>query len=273
MHRRIMAARTGTTGRVRPGSTRRSPRILSPPLAEPITGCNKGKIQRKKQMATITCGWCHDRCHMTPHGAIKVADMPRWGGGDGREYVADAAFLCDGCGRMSVATWYTAYDPNDSRWRDYGRDGSPEDYETARWSPPVGHQMEFPDVPQEIAEAAAEAWTCQVSRAHRGAVMLARAVVESTAKSKGITSGPLVSKIEAMADAALIRAVVAEQAHEIRHLGNSSAHGDLGDSVTKEDAEEALNLMAEVLNEVWQAPARARRLADARVARKSSRSE
>lgn len=222
-------------------------------------------------MATITCGWCHDRCHMTLHGAIKVADLPRWGGDD--KYIADAAFLCDGCGRMSVATWYTSYDPNDSRWRDYGRDGSPEDYETARWSPPVGHQMEFPDVPQEIAEAAVEAWTCQVSGAHRGAVMLARAVVESTAKAKGITSGPLELKIKAMADAGLIRAVVADQAHEIRHLGNSSAHGDLGDSVTKEDAEEVLNLMAEVLNEVWQAPARAQLLADARAARVAPRSD
>jgi len=72
-----------------------------------------------------------------------------------------------------------------------------------------------------------------------------------------------------MAKQGLIRKVVAEQAHEIRHLGNSTAHGDLGDSVTSEDAEEVLNLMAEVLNEVWQAPARSARLAAARAAKKS----
>jgi len=218
-------------------------------------------------MATITCGWCKDRCHMTQTGEIKVSPMPYYGGED--KYIADAAFLCDGCGRMSVATWYTSYDPTDTRWRSYGRDGGPEDHEDARWSPLPGHQMDFPDVPDEIAEAASEAWVCLVARAHRGAVMVARAVVESTARAKGITTGTLEAKIDEMAKQGLIRKVVAEQAHEIRHLGNSTAHGDLGDSVTSEDAEEVLNLMAEVLNEVWQAPARSARLAAARAAKKS----
>lgn len=216
-------------------------------------------------MATITCGWCSDRCHMTLFGEVKVANLPHWSGDD--KYVADAAFACDGCGRMSVATWYTSYHPNDSRWRQFGRDGGPEDYERVQWSPPVGHQMSFTDVPDEIAEAASEAWTCHVAGAHRGAVMLARAVVESTAKAKGIVKGTLDAKIDEMAGQGLIRKAVAEQAHEIRHMGNSTAHGDLGDPVTPDDAEEVLNLMAEVLNEVWQAPARSSRLAKARAAK------
>ena len=36
-----------------------------------------------------------------------------------------------------------------------------------------------------------------------------------------------------------------------------------------EDSEEVLNLMAEVLNEVWQAPARSKRVAEARKAKRS----
>lgn len=212
---------------------------------------------------------------MTLHGAIKVSDVASYAfyDDDDDKFIADAAFLCDGCGRMSVATWYTSYDPNDPVWRNYGRDGAPEEYENARWSPPVGHQQSFPDVPAEIADAATEAWTCHVSGAHRGAVMLARAVVESTAKLKDISHGTLAEKIDEMAAQGLIRVAVAEQAHEIRHMGNSTAHGDLGDPVAKEDADEVLNLMAEVLNEVWQAPAASRRLAEARAARKASSSE
>ncbi|MBB1500798.1 DUF4145 domain-containing protein [Propioniciclava sp. MC1683] len=216
-------------------------------------------------MAAITCGWCKNRCHMTLFGQVKVTDLPYFGGDD--NYVADAAFECDGCGRVSVATWYTSYDPNNPRWRTSGRDDGPSDYEQARWSPPVGHQVSYPDVPNEIAQTATEAWTCQIAGAPRGAVMLARAVVESTAKAKGVTSGTLAAKIEGMANGGLIRKAVAEQAHEIRHVGNGTAHGDLEDRVTQEDAEEVLNLMAEVLNEVWQAPARSRRLAEARAMR------
>ena len=54
-------------------------------------------------------------------------------------------------------------------------------------------------------------------------------------------------------------------------MGNSTAHGDLDDVVTSEDSEEVLNLMAEVLNEVWQTPARSRRLAEAHEAKKAQR--
>ena len=75
---------------------------------------------------------------------------------------------------------------------------------------------------------------------------------------------------EKLADNKLIRPAVRDQAHEIRHLGNDVAHGDLADPVSKEDSAEVLNLMGEVLNEVWQAPARSARLAAAREARRAS---
>ncbi len=93
---------------------------------------------------------------MTLSGQIRVSRLPYRDLG-GERYVADAAFLCDGCDRMSVATWITSYDPRDSRWESYGRDGTPEEHEEARWSPPAGHQVSFPDVPDGIAEAASEA--------------------------------------------------------------------------------------------------------------------
>lgn len=189
-------------------------------------------------------------------------------------YLAEAMFVCDGCGRSSLATWTPPHDQvNDliPVTEDYYNGDPDDDQWTTSWYPTRGHHMTFPDVPNKIAETAHEAWTCHAAGAHRGAVMLARAVVESTAKEKGIKNGTLNIKIDELANQGFIRKVVAEQAHEIRHMGNSTAHGDLDDAVTPEDSEEVLNLMAEVLNEVWQAPTRSRRLAKARKAKKAQR--
>lgn len=65
-----------------------------------------------------------------------------------------------------------------------------------------------------------------------------------------------------------IRQHVRDGAHEIRLLGNEMAHGDLGAKVTAEDAELVLTLMSEVLDDVYQSPARVARAQAAREARK-----
>lgn len=173
--------------------------------------------------------------------------------------------MCLACERLSVCVWFVAYD--DTRGMSATYKLGPREGEETLWIPLEGFQTDFPDVPEEIAKAATEAWRCHSAGSHRGAVMLARALVEATAKAKGIASGSLADKIDELAKNGLIRAAVADQAHEIRHLGNSTAHGDLGDPVSKEDADEVLNLMGEVLNEVFQSPARSDRLAAARKAR------
>lgn len=63
--------------------------------------------------------------------------------------------------------------------------------------------------------------------------------------------------------------MVAEQAHELRHFGNDMAHGDFTQPTTKEEAEEIVGLMAEVLREVYQAPAKLERLKAQREAKKA----
>lgn len=216
-------------------------------------------------MATIICGWCDEKCHMTPVGKPITKRLNTFGGGD--RWIADAAYTCDGCGRMSVVTWTTTHDLSDRWLEDYGHDGGPQDYEEAIWSPAPGHGKGFPDVPEPIAKAATEAWLCRAAGAPRGACALARAIVEATAKDKGFTSGTLMAKINDLSNTGLIRAAVRDQAHSIRIVGNDAAHGDLDVEVTADDAAEVLELMGEVLNEVFQAPARSARLRAAREAR------
>ncbi|NIH53535.1 hypothetical protein FHX76_001403 [Lysinibacter cavernae] len=94
---------------------------------------------------------------------------------------------------------------------------------------------------------------------------MARTVVEAAAKANGITSGNLVTKIDKMKDAGLIRAVLADAAHEVRHLGNDMAHGDLDDLPDSDDVQDVLELMKQILNEVFQSPAIAARLKNRRM--------
>ena len=213
-------------------------------------------------MATVTCGWCMAWSHMTLHGeAIEWRPEEHRYGDD---FFLQAAFICDGCGQMSVCIWRASRDVESELGRSYRR--GPLDESWTRWIPLEGHHKEFPDVPDEVAATATEAWTCHTAGAYRGAVMLARAVVEAAAKAKDITSGTLEKKIEKLSELGVIRAIIADHAHDIRVIGNSAAHGDLDDPITKEESEEVLYLMGELLHDVWQTPTRGGRFAAARKA-------
>jgi hypothetical protein len=101
-------------------------------------------------------------------------------------------------------------------------------------------------------------------------VLLARSVIEATAKDKGMATGSLMAKIDAMYEARLIREDIRDGAHEVRYLANDAAHGDFADPVPQADAELILTLMDEVLEEVYQSPARVARRREARLARTQS---
>lgn len=171
------------------------------------------------------------------------------------ELFVQAAFSCDNCSRLSVAA------------RPYGMESDIEavsEHAPLQWQPRTAVAKDFPDVPQHIARAAKEAHESYSIDARMAAILMARTVVEATAKEKGVTSGNLFVKIDAMQKADLIRKSTAEAAHEIRHLGNDMAHGDISDLPDADDAAEVLALMDEVLNEVFQGPARTQRIKDKR---------
>lgn len=132
----------------------------------------------------------------------------------------------------------------------------------------------FPDVPTHIAATATEACLCLGSGAPRGAVALARAVVEAVAKDKGIRKGNLESKIDAMHAAGHISEAMREAAHEVRFAGNEAAHGDLvSEPLTEENAEEIVALMSTILQRVYQEPARVARIREQREERKRKQEE
>jgi hypothetical protein len=143
---------------------------------------------------------------------------------------------------------------------------------TEEWLPAFVSGRSFEDVPLTIGSVADEAYKCASIGAYRGAIALARAVVEATAKNKGITVNGIANKIDKLYEQNLIREHVKEAAHEVRFGGNGVAHGDL-DELTKEEAEEILLLMSEILEEVFQSPARVQRQRQKRLARKAESPE
>ena len=99
------------------------------------------------------------------------------------------------------------------------------------------------------------------------AILMARTVIEATAKDKGILRGTLQSKIEELQASNWLREHIKESAHEIRHFGNDMAHGDITLSVDEMDVVEVLALMDEILNEVYQSHARLAAVRGRRLAR------
>ncbi|MFE5309475.1 DUF4145 domain-containing protein [Isoptericola sp. NPDC056605] len=213
-------------------------------------------------MAETTCGWCRRAVHMTPHGTAITRGQYH------DRYVTDAAFTCDNCHRISVATWWSTDDPG--RYRDTVE---PQSFDHPVWNPPPGAYREFPDVPEPIGSAATEAWYCHAAGSERAALAVARAVVEASAKKFGKTTGTLMAKIDALAEDGEIREDTRESAHAIRLVGNDVAHGDdVAAAITSEEAEEVLVLMDDLLTELFESRAKRERAKAAREVRLAAES-
>lgn len=202
-------------------------------------------------MAATVCGFCRSYSHMT----VKWANGVTW---DSMSYFQGVA-TCDNCGMASVANR-----ERDDWEQPHTAEGSLANSDTLDWHPRTVASPGFADVPDHIARAAKEAHEAKSINALMAAILMARTVVEATAKERGIATGNLIKKIDQMNKEELIRKSTAEAAHEIRHFGNDMAHGDIDDLPSDEDTSEVLTLMDEILNEVYQGPARTARVKNKR---------
>ena len=208
-------------------------------------------------MPSTTCAYCQRAAHFTI----------RWGSSEQDGDRVRIAATCDYCGNLSVAMGESPHMsiPDTTDLNAIRRASeSFEDYLT--WWPQIGYSPQIEDVPEHIARAAREAYSSASVGNHMAAILMARTVVEATAKAKGITGSNLKAKIDGLRDQQFIRPAIAEQAHEVRFSGNDMAHGDIDLTPDSTDAEEILALMAEVLSEVFQGPARLERIRAKRAA-------
>ena len=180
-------------------------------------------------------------------------------------------FRCDNCSAVSLATSQVPT----SDFREMTTSDSSnfwtEQERNAKWYPkPPIVGKDFPGVPQHIAEAASEAYKCRSISAFRASVLLARSVIEATAKDKRIAHGNLSAKIDELFDQRFIRKHIRDGSTQVRFLGNEMAHGDFVTPIADEERELILILMSEILDEVYQSPARVAKARAARTARQTS---
>jgi hypothetical protein len=202
-------------------------------------------------MTTRVCPHCNINSHFTEIWSDQSKDAPE---AATLRTVYESRFLesCDNCRRPVVGMYFT---------------------QTAirqLW-PTVVHRKIYDDVPEAIAGAASEAHQALGADAPRAAVAMARAVVEATAKEKGITQGRIQSKIDQLAANGHISEPMREAAHEIRLTANEAAHGDLVEEpISIEEATEVVELMDAILERVYQEPAKVARVRASREARRNS---
>jgi hypothetical protein len=163
-----------------------------------------------------------------------------------------AAFACAVCKGMSVGLT-TAPSGVRQNVKSHVADKPGDQF---AWQPHAGKSRSYPDVPEHIADAAREAFECHSSGHYRAAILLARSVIEATAKASDVKTGNLQSKIDALAKKGLIRPLIKDAAHGVRVFGNEMAHGDFVQPVLAEESKQVIQLMGEILNEVFQQPAR-----------------
>jgi len=204
-------------------------------------------------MTSTLCPFCEKHSHMTVKWAgLYSFARPGFGSGSALQGVA----TCDHCGRASLGV-ASDHSTSGSSYENYFNATPDENFE---WFPRMGASKDFPDVPEHIAKAAKEAHSAFSINAFMAAILMARTVVEATAKDKGIKTGNLYAKIDEMAKQGIIRNDTKDAAHEIRHFGNDMAHGDIEDLPDADDVKDVLALMDEVLREVFQGPAVTARL-------------
>ena len=95
------------------------------------------------------------------------------------------------------------------------------------WSPPPMRQVDVAFIPEGVAGFFKEAHDAFSISAFRAVLLLVRSVIEATAKDRGVLTGDLVKKINALFDLGEIRKGTKDMAHALRILGNDMAHGDI----------------------------------------------
>lgn len=110
------------------------------------------------------------------------------------------------------------------------------------------------DIPELIRLDLEEAKICLSSGAYRAAAVMARRAMQVAAIEKGASGDKLVSQIHALQQTGKITTDLKEWADAVRWVGNDAAHPN-GVQVTKDDAEDVLQLAEQFLHVLYVAPA------------------
>ena len=128
--------------------------------------------------------------------------------------------------------------------------------------PTPGPTPTDPNIPKSLRADLDEAKKCFVASCYRGCAVLARRCIQVACTEKGAKKHNLIEQISELTANGTITKDIEEWATVVRFIGNDAAHPN-AQSVSKDDAEDCLNLAEQFLHVIFVAPAvaKARRTA------------
>jgi hypothetical protein len=122
------------------------------------------------------------------------------------------------------------------------------------WWPLPNTQLSS-DIPTEIAGAFAEAVTALAANCPRAAGVMARRTLEAITVEKGETQGTLADRLRTLATRGVLLPTLADWAREVRLVGNVGAHFDPINQISKDDAQQLINFIRELMRYLYELPA------------------
>lgn len=203
-------------------------------------------------MKTI-CAFCASQSVMEQVQSRRVKEGPyfKWA----------AVFSCHNCNMYMIAVGAIARET-------VRRIGTPADiraieaagsYGTVNWYPMQNSAPDYKDAPPHVERGASEAHVCLDQGQLIASAITARATIEAIAKHHGIKERiNLEKKIDTLKERQLIYPLLAEQAHQIRLVGNDMAHGDFENLPNKEEVTLIVDFMDMLIDILYQQPAKLR---------------
>lgn len=167
---------------------------------------------------------------------------------DGSERVI--TLQCMGCQDSIVVVERMVPQPN----------GQTAVYEGIHWWPLPGSGDLDPDIPPQVGSAYSEGMRALSVKAARAAVVMFRGMLGQVVVDKGSVAAQakhtLYEKLEQMSQDGSLHPSLVEWAREIRLIGNAGAHPDALDPVSDEEAADLARLCRQLLNVIYEVPAR-----------------
>ena len=137
---------------------------------------------------------------------------------------------------------------------------SPIVYEGMHWWPVAGSGDLDADVPPQVGSAYLEGMRALSVKAPRAAVVMFRGMLAQLVADKGSAAArakhTLYDKVEQMSQDGSLHPSLVEWAKEIRLIGNAAAHPDALDPVSNDEAADLGRLCRQMLNVIYEVPAR-----------------
>lgn len=111
------------------------------------------------------------------------------------------------------------------------------------------------DIPRPIADVFAEAAMAITANCPRAAAVMARCTLEAVTVEKGEDKGTLAERLKSLGTKGVLLPTLSEWATEVRLIGNVGAHFDPIETVSKEDAQQLLSFVRELLRFLYELPA------------------